>query len=59
MVDIYFNLDVSFDLFERWVIILMYTLLYTNTLHSLALFVNTNIGWVVNDEVVVMVIDQT
>ena len=32
----------------------MYTSLYTNTLHSLALIVNTNIGSVVNDEVVVM-----
>ena len=32
----------------------MYTFLYTNTFHSLALIVNTNIGCVVNDEVVVM-----
>ena len=34
--------------------IYMNTFLYTNTLYSLALIVNTNIGSVVNDEVVVM-----
>jgi len=54
VVDIYFNLDVSFDLFERWVIDVYFFVSYTNKLHSLALFVNTNIGWVMNDEVVMM-----
>jgi len=50
VVYIYFNLDVSFDLVDVY----MDTFLYTNTLYSLSLIVNTNIGSVVNDEVVVM-----
>ena len=33
---------------------IMYTFLYTNTLLLLVLIVNTNVGWVVNEEVVVI-----
>ena len=33
---------------------IMYTFLYTNTLLLLVLIVNTNVGWVVNKEVVVI-----
>ena len=32
----------------------MYNFLYTNTLLLLVLIVNTNVGWVVNEEVVVI-----
>ena len=39
---------------ELYIDVYMNTFLFTNTLYSLALIFNTNIGSVVNDEVVVM-----